>query len=116
MELAYFELFFLLLIGHAIADFALQNDFMAMAKNHTTDLGKQFWHWVLPAHALIHSGFVYMITGSFTLTLVEFIAHSVIDFAKCDGEISLNMDQFLHIACKALYVVLLVTQVPLPLG
>ena len=100
----YFELFFLLCIGHAFADYPMQSDFIANAKNHTTDLGKMFWKWVLPSHGLIHALPVYIVTGSFALALAEFVCHTIIDYLKCDGRISFNTDQLLHMGCKVLWV------------
>lgn len=108
----FFEYLFLLMIGHAVADYALQNDFMAMAKNHTTDLGKVYWKWVLPSHGLIHAGFVYFFTGSFVLGLAEFVVHTITDYLKCDGKISFSMDQWIHVGCKVLWIVLLMAEVP----
>lgn len=108
----FFEYLFLLMIGHAAADYALQNDFMAMAKNHTTDLGKVYWKWVLPSHGLIHAGFVYFITGSFVLGMAEFIVHTITDYLKCDGKIGFNTDQFIHLGCKVLWILLLMAEVP----
>lgn len=108
----YIEIFFLLMIGHSVADYALQNDFMAMAKNHKTDLGKIYWKFVLPSHGLIHAGFVYFFAGSFVLALAEFVVHTVTDYLKCDGKISYNTDQWIHIGCKVLWVALLALEVP----
>lgn len=108
----FFEYLFLLMIGHAAADYALQNDFMAMAKNHTTDLGKVYWKWVLPSHGLIHAGFVYFFTGSFVLGMAEFIVHTITDYLKCDGKIGFNTDQFIHLGCKVLWILLLMAEVP----
>ncbi|MCY1421714.1 hypothetical protein D9M71_373780 [compost metagenome] len=108
----YLELFFLLCIGHAFADYPMQSDFIANAKNHTTDLGRVFWKWVLPSHGLIHAMPVYVVTGSFALAFAEFLAHSVIDYLKCDGKIGFNTDQLLHIGCKVLWVVLLALELP----
>lgn len=108
----FFEYLFLLMIGHAAADYALQNDFMAMAKNHTTELGKVYWKWVLPSHGLIHAGFVYFITGSFVLGMAEFIVHTITDYLKCDGKIGFNTDQFIHLGCKVLWILLLMAEVP----
>lgn len=109
----YIELLFLLLIGHAFADYAFQSDFMAQAKNHTTAIGKMYWPYVLPSHGLIHGGFVYVVTGSFLLSVAEFVIHTVIDFLKCDGRIGFHTDQWLHIGCKVLWVVLLACEIPL---
>ncbi|AEH03652.1 membrane protein [Pseudomonas phage PhiPA3] len=101
-----FELFFLLLVGHAVCDYALQNDFMAMAKNHTTELGKIYWKFVLPSHGLIHGGWVYFATGSIAFGVLETIIHCITDYLKCGNKISFNTDQWIHIACKVLWVIL----------
>lgn len=108
----YVELLFLLLIGHAFADYAFQNDFMAQAKNHRMALGKMYWPYVLPAHGLIHGGFVYVVTGSLVLAVAETVVHSIIDWCKCDGKIGFHTDQWLHIGCKVLWVILLAWELP----
>lgn len=109
-------LLFALVIGHVMGDYALQTEFIALAKNRHSDLSKFFkngksprgmWIHALSAHCLIHSGAVWLITGSVTLALLEFILHFLIDFAKCEGKTNFNTDQFLHLACRVLYVILL---------
>lgn len=112
LALPFFELLFLLMVGHAIADYALQNDFMAAAKNHTTELGKVYWKWVLPSHGLIHAGFVYFIAGSFVLAIAEFVIHTVTDYLKCDGKIGFQTDQWIHVGCKVLWAILIVLEIP----
>ncbi len=105
-----FELFFQLLVGHALADFVLQSDAMGRGKNRHNNIPKDAdssfprWYYWLSAHALIHGGIVYLLTGSLALGLIETFAHGLIDFAKCEGKIGLNTDQALHIACKIAYV------------
>lgn len=109
-------LFFALIIGHAVADFALQGEFLSVAKNRHAKLdaffgGKQapkgLWIHALGAHALIHAGAVWLITGSAVLGFLEFVLHWVIDFAKCEGWTSFRVDQALHLACKVAWVALL---------
>jgi len=111
-------LFFALAIGHAFADFALQSQFMAVNKNRNlvpkdTDDGKpsSMWIHVLSAHSLVHAGVVWMILSDFkhawAFAMAEFVAHWWIDFAKCDGKTSFNMDQGLHYVCKATYVAII---------
>lgn len=98
------EMFALLLVGHAIADYPLQGDFLAKAKNRANPIpGVPWYHGLLP-HAAIHGGFVGIITGSLWLGLAEFAVHCFIDDAKCMGRISYDTDQVLHVACKALWV------------
>lgn len=91
----------LLLAAHALADYPLQGDFLAKAKNRMAPIPYVPWQQALGAHAAIHAGFVALITGIWWLAILEFIAHSLIDDAKCQGRISFNEDQGLHILCKA---------------
>lgn len=98
------EMLCLLLAGHALADYPLQGDFLAKAKNRANPIPGIPWFHGLLSHAAIHGGFVGIITGSLTLGLAEFVVHCLIDDAKCMGRISYNRDQALHVACKALWV------------
>lgn len=100
------EMFGLLVFGHALADYPLQGDFLARAKNRTAPLPGVPWRQALWAHALIHGGFVALITGNWWLGVLEMIAHALIDDAKCRGFIGFNADQALHIACKLQWVLL----------
>lgn len=93
----FFEVFYLLLIAHAVCDFALQNDYVAQAKNRHTELGKDVWWMVLPAHALIHAGGTYIVTQSFLLSLIQLVTHITIDFKKCEQEFGYVMDQAMHV-------------------
>jgi Protein of unknown function (DUF3307) len=102
-------LFFQLLIGHAVADFVMQSDTMARAKLRHGDLratyGPSFppWYYWLSAHALVHAGAVYLLTGSALLGAIEAVLHWVIDFAKSERWITFHQDQALHVLCKAAY-------------
>jgi hypothetical protein len=93
-------LLFLLVLAHELADYPFQGDFLAQAKNRNTDIGKVFWPHALFAHGMIHAGFVLIITGSITLALAELVIHSLTDWFKCEGKISLNVDQTIHLLCK----------------
>jgi hypothetical protein len=99
--------FALLVVGHAIADYPMQGDFLARAKNRTAPIPGVPWYQALMAHAGIHGGFVGIITGSVWLGIAEFLIHAAIDDAKCRGRISYNTDQALHIGCKVLWVLIL---------
>lgn len=96
--------FVFLVAGHALADYPLQGDFLAKAKNRTAPIPGITWQQALAAHSAIHAGFVLAITQSLPCAIVEFIAHAITDDAKCRGKISFNMDQAIHIACKLVYV------------
>ena len=107
---------FALVIAHAVGDFALQPEFLAVGKNRHADLSRFFgekdppaglWLHALGAHSFIHAGAVWLVTGSICLGIIEFALHFVIDFAKCEGRTSFALDQVLHYLCKLGYVVAL---------
>lgn len=106
-------LFFQLLIGHAVGDFVLQPNPMSAGKSRHNPLhakaGDGFppWYYWLSAHALTHSGFVFLITGSFLCAILECVSHWLIDFGKCENAYNLHVDQLLHMLLKVLFCVLL---------
>ncbi len=103
-----FTVFALLVVGHSLADYPLQGDFLAKAKNRANPIPGVPWYQGLFAHAAIHAGFVGVITGSPFLGLCEFILHARIDDAKCMGRITYNQDQALHLFCKVVWVLVLI--------
>jgi hypothetical protein len=105
-------LFFAFAIFHALADFALQNAFIARSKIPGADLSDFFgsgrgprglWVHSLTAHSLLHGGGVWIVSGSAALGLTEFILHWLIDFIKGRDLISFHLDQILHLSCKLGY-------------
>lgn len=109
-EMQLLQTFFLLLIGHALADYPLQGDFIGKYKSHRVPsplagTGITIWPHLLTAHSLIHAGAVFVVTGSFVLSLIEFAAHWIIDFTKSAGRINYHQDQGLHVLCKFGYMV-----------
>lgn len=101
-------LFGLMLAGHALADYPLQGDFLARAKNRAAPVAGVPWYQALGAHAIIHGGFVGIITGSPWLALAEVCIHAATDDAKCTGKIGFNTDQAIHVACKAVWAIVAV--------
>jgi hypothetical protein len=99
----YLQIFWWLLIGHALADYGIQSEYVATARSRKV-VG---WFYPLTAHALIHGGIVAVVTGSIGLGIAEFVAHWFIDFGKGEGAYGIHADQFLHILCKVLWVVIL---------
>ena len=98
---------FLVMVGwHALADYPLQGDFMARAKNPFAPVSGVPWATIMASHAAIHGLGVGVITGSAWLGLAELVAHSAIDVSKCKGLIGFNTDQWLHVACKGVLVLL----------
>lgn len=109
------KLLFALIIGHALCDYPLQGDPMAIGKNRhipprNVPPGQKvctIWPYWLTAHALIHAGAVWLITGNVWCALAELILHWWIDFAKCENWTNIHADQALHIVCKVAYVAIL---------
>lgn len=108
MVLDFILVFGVLLFFHFLADFPLQGDFLAKAKNHRDPIPHIPWWHALFAHSFIHAGFVFLATGSVVCFLGELISHFLIDHTKCAGEITFERDQSYHIACKVLWAVLTV--------
>lgn len=101
-------LFFAFLIAHALADFPLQGEYLANEKIRKTATDLQSWMVALTAHALIHGGGVWIVSGSASLGAVEVVAHWLIDWRKGEGKFGHLVDQGLHVACKLGYVVFLI--------
>jgi hypothetical protein len=100
-------LFLKLAVGHFLADYPLQGDFLAKAKNHRQPIPGVPWYQALAAHSAIQAGMVWLITGKLWLAVIEFQLHAFIDWLKSNENISFNQDQFAHLACKATYAALL---------
>lgn len=108
-----------LLVGHAVADFALQSEAMAKGKNRNrkpdfaqVPPGAKYqptWHYWLTSHALIHGGAVALATGIWWIGLLEAVAHWIIDFGKCENLYGIHVDQALHISCKIAWFALVLT-------
>jgi hypothetical protein len=115
MDAVLVTLVFKFLAGHALADFVLQPTSMAVGKNRNRkfdgnpDVEKYRPHWPywLTAHALIHGGIVWLITGNVFLGFLEAALHWIIDFAKCENWTNIHIDQILHMLCKACYIIIL---------
>lgn len=110
MLLLIFQLWF----GHALADFGLQNDYMAKAKDPNNPLGKGIWGWPLLAHGLIHGGLVTFMTGFLVLGVAELLTHVAIDYAKVRGKFgphphAYHIDQSLHYGLKIVWAWMAVT-------
>ncbi len=120
------QLLLLFAMGHALADYPLQGGFLATFKNRNVkamppgfDRHRDRYLWVhcLTAHALVHSAMVLLITGLFWLAVVELVLHWVIDAMRCEKHLSFSGDQFLHLGCKVIYMILFwvgVLQLPTP--
>jgi hypothetical protein len=109
--MSFLTMLFLLVAAHALCDFPLQGDATAVNKNRhaNTPLQKHVpWYYWLGSHALVHGGAVALITGNPVLGLLEVAAHFTIDYIKCEGKISIHVDQLLHLVCKVLWIIILI--------
>lgn len=94
---------FLLIGWHMLADYPLQGDFLAKAKNQMAPIPGVPWRQALVAHAVIHGVGVAAITGSVVLGISEVAAHMYIDAEKCRDNLSFNEDQAWHIGLKVVW-------------
>lgn len=106
------KLFYLFAIFHALADYPLQGQFLALGKHRSKWVdekgrAKHTWMYCLLVHSLIQSAGVWLVSGSIVFALIEFGLHLAIDFGKSRAKYGLLVDQSLHYLCKALYVVLI---------
>ena len=97
---------FAMIGAHALADYPLQGDFLAKAKNRAMPIPGVPWWQALGAHAIIHGAAVAAITKSPALGIAETVVHAITDDLKCNGRLSYNQDQAIHLACKVLWFVL----------
>jgi hypothetical protein len=109
----FIENLFMLLFGHAVADFVLQPEAMGYGKNRNDEIHNKehslfpvWWYW-LTAHSLVHGGVVYLVTNSLVFGIIETVIHWITDYAKCEGWIGMHQDQGIHIGCKFGYAVFL---------
>lgn len=101
------EIFLRLLMGHAVADFGLQSDWVAINKNRHLNKTPVNWWYVMAAHALIHGAMVTIVTGNAGLGLTETVCHFLIDCGKCETWYGIHVDQFLHVVCKLAWCLVL---------
>jgi len=86
-------------------DYPLQADFMAQAKNHLSPKPGVPWFLILISHAFMHAFGVYLITTNLVCFLFELISHTLIDYFKCNKNISFGVDQGLHLFIKMIIVI-----------
>ncbi len=113
-------LLFLLIAGHMLADFALQNQWVATNKNRHARNGytpdeqdkmEKIWPWLLTAHAFHHGLMVFFFTQKLWLGVLETVVHWLIDYGKTEKLYGFHVDQVLHITSKLVWIALLYFQV-----
>ncbi len=140
-----FELFALLILGHYVADYPMQGQFIALGKNRTCPIPGTPWYQILTAHAVMHGGLVAVAIAAAGLTahaalfsvvlpiaMAEALCHWIIDDWKCRSEaknnalfageelerrktVAYNLDQALHVLCKFVWASVCVAAAGMPL-
>lgn len=100
----------LLVMGHFLADFALQHHQFAMGKSPFNDppgydpakhgSKATVWPYYLTAHAAVHGLTLAVLTGSVALGMVEWAFHLLIDAMKVFKLTTVHQDQALHLFTK----------------
>ena len=105
----FLQLFIPLILGHFVADFAIQTDTVAINKcpNNNSKININ-WAWWMTGHVSLHGLIVFFITGNAFLALAESTIHFYIDYLKCIGKFNLLIDQLLHILCKFIWVLFII--------
>lgn len=113
----FINIWLLLLAGHFLCDYALQNDYMVKAKSrHTPEGSNHIWLIVLTAHSLIHSipvGILSVVLLGFeslmaaVLIIGQAAIHFTIDKAKTDGDLTYIEDQVWHVVIVTILSILL---------
>lgn len=101
------RLMFLMMAGHAFADFALQDPWHSAVK-YPGNVHGYPWPVALACHGLIHGGIVAVITGVWWIGALEAVAHAGIDAGKARRWFGAITDQLLHIACKIAWTVIVI--------
>jgi len=107
MLLGPMEMLWWLIVGHFVADYTFQPDFVAKFKARANSLEAVPWYYVLTSHVATHAAVVGIITGSAWIALAEAVIHFALDFAKCENLTNIHVDQAGHILCKVLWVMVL---------
>lgn len=93
----------MLVAAHFLFDYPLQGDFLSKAKNRASPLPGVPWYQALIAHAFLQGAAAAFITGLWWLLIPELVIHGVTDDLKCQGCISFNQDQYVHLGCKLIW-------------
>lgn len=105
------QLFFYMMAGHALADFALQSPHHSAAKRPGNTTGIP-WPVGLGCHAMIHGGVVALATGLWPLGVAEAVAHATIDYGKGRRLYGPITDQLAHVFCKIVWMIIALRAVP----
>ena len=108
------SIFFALLFVHFLFDYPLQGDWMSRAKNSSDPIPGAPWYHAMFAHTFMHGAGVTLVTGLWTLGVLEMVIHWVTDHLKCNGKLTFNQDQAIHVVCKLVWAYIAFTTVASP--
>ena len=105
----FWTVFWMLMCGHALADFPFQTPDMAKGKNRKLGPAHNTvpWYYWMTSHCLVHGLSVTLLTGSVYLGAAEAVVHFGLDTAKCEGWTDIHFDQLAHTVCKAVWATVL---------
>jgi hypothetical protein len=99
------EILVALIFAHYILDYPLQGEFLSRAKNRHNPVEHVPWYQAMTAHTAMHGIAVGFITGVWLFAILEMAIHWWADDRKCQGELTFNQDQTIHIICKVAWAV-----------
>lgn len=103
--MTWYELLLVLIGIHFLCDYPLQTEFLAKGKaSFDQPLNGVPWYHCMTAHCAVHALGVGLATRVWELALAEFVCHFIIDTSKAQKRFGINIDQALHITCKAVWV------------
>lgn len=109
------SLLFWLGVAHAVTDVLLQDPKLVSIGDYKQKAycDAQGWHghwpyWLL-AHGLFNGAGVAIVTGNVLLGIFETMAHSLIDWGKCEQLYDVHIDQLLHLMCKLGWAAIMVS-------
>ena len=112
-------LLFLLVCGHYLVDFSIQNEFVARNKNPGAKSGifgrsankeLKIWAHCMTAHSFHHGLAVYLITQSLLLGVLETLTHWITDYCKCRNFYNFHADQFIHLGFKLVWFLIIINK------
>lgn len=101
-------------------DFALQGDAIASCKckgsKHPAAAFVPWYYW-LSCHCILHGLAVtvairycgYSESIALTFGIIETVVHWIIDYCKCQRWFGIHTDQGLHVLCKVLWWIMIIT-------
>src|SRR5882757_1823110 len=101
------QMLFLMIAGHAFADFGLQDAYQSQAKR--ADFNPSGWFHALLCHSLIHGGIVALVTGQWMIGVAETVAHAMIDYGKGRKWYGTTADQTMHIGYKIIWMIIAIS-------